>query len=164
MLNRADLTVNEKVDFLDVIHYWKIDARTNDAVLADYLNNNQDSAELRIPILQKLLSYVETISTSTVKQYILSVTTDGMDKTTIVDMILELNLNLSFFRELLQDYMKMGKDEPDVKDQIVRRLTDQGMQVDGNTLVQMACSATEENMQETAAFIQKNDSKWCANQ
>ena len=53
MLNRADLTVNEKVDFLDVIHYWKIDARTNDAVLADYLNNNQDSAELRIPILQK---------------------------------------------------------------------------------------------------------------
>lgn len=155
MLNRLDLTVEEKIDFLDVIHYWRIDARTNDAVLSDYLNNNQDTPEIRVPVLQKLLSYVETISTVTLKQYIISTTTDGADKTAVLDMILKLNLNMSFFRELLQDYMKQGTDEPDVKDQIIHRLTDQGMQVDGSTLVQMACSATEENVQETAAFIQK---------
>lgn len=155
MLNRHDLSVEEKIEFLNVIHYWKIDARANDAVLAEYLNNNKDLPEVRVPVIEKLISYVETISTVTVKKYVISCITDGMDKVKIIDMILGLNLNMSFFRELLQEYMQQGNDEPDVRDEVVKRLTAQGMQVDGSTLLQMAINANEDNMQDTISFIQK---------
>lgn len=154
ILNRTDWTVQEKCEFFDLIHHWKIDARTHDAVLAEYLNHNQDEPVNRVAILEKLVSYVTTISTVTLKQYVLSCTTDGADKLKVLELLLSLDLNMSFFRELLKEYMKQGIDKQEVKDLIVKRLMDEGMQVDGSTLVQMACNANEENMQETISFIQ----------
>lgn len=154
MLNRSDWTVEEKCEFFDLLHHWKIDARTHDAVLAEYLQHNQDDSATRLAILEKLISYVTTISTAKLKQYVLVCTTDGAEKLQILELLLQLELNMSFFRELLQEYMKQGLDEPEVKDLVVKRLMDEGMQVDGATLVQMACNATEENMQETISFIQ----------
>lgn len=155
MLNRNDWSVQEKCEFWDLIHYWKIDTRTHDAVLSEYLNHNQDEPMNRVVILEKLISYVTTISTVTLKQYVLSCTTDGAEKIKILELLLSLDLNMSFFRELLKDYMKQGTDKQETKDLIVKRLMDEGMQVDGATLIQMACNATEENMQEMISFIQK---------
>lgn len=155
ILNRKDVGPEEKTAILEIVHHWKIDARTHDSVLADYLNSNQDDGETRMKILACLISYVTTISTAAMTQYVLKCTTDGERKPEVLQMLLGLELNLSFFRELLQNYMRESADDADTKNRIITMLSEAGLQVDSSTLVEMALAAKEEMVQETAAFIQK---------
>lgn len=155
MLNRSDLTGEEKLELLEQVHHWKLDARANDSILSEYLNRNQDSAEQRQPVIEKLLSYVETISTAALTQYVLGCSTDGEKKAEILQMLLELNLNLSFFGDLLKDYMKCGGDLPETRSRIIALLSEKGLKVDGQALVDMVLAADEESLDETAAFVQK---------
>lgn len=155
MLNRGDLTSEEKTALLEQAHHWKLDARANDSILSEYLNRNSDTAEVRIPVIEKLISYVDTISTGAFTQYVLKCGTDGEKKEEILRMLLSLNLNLSFFGDLLGDYMKSNTDSLENRSRIITLLSDKGFKVDGQTLVDMAILADEKNPEETAAFIGK---------
>ena len=155
MLNRADIAVEEKEKLLDFAHQLNVDARTNDSVLTEYLNQNRDQPEIRIRILQKLSGYVHNISTAALTQYVMKCTTDGDRKPEIVELLFGLELNLSFFRGLLQTYMNEAPDSTEVKEQIVKILSRSGLQVDAAALLEMACAANENTAQETIAFIRK---------
>lgn len=155
MLNRKNLTTEEKKLFLDTAHRLSVDVHTNEIVLTEYLNQNQDDSKTRIQILKKLLSYVNNISTAALTQYITKSTTDGEQKPEIVELLFALELNLSFFRGLLQTYMKEAPDGGEVKEKIIQILSRAGLQVDAGTLIDMACAADEHTAQETIAFIRK---------
>lgn len=155
MLNRSDLAGKEKVELLEQVHHWKLDARTNDSILAEYLNRNQDDTQTRFLVIEALIGYVETISTAALTQYVVNCNTDGEKKPEILQILLDLNLNLSFFGELLGDYMRKSADVPKVKSRIISQLSGKGLKVDCQILVEMALAADESNREETAEFIQK---------
>lgn len=99
MLNRADLTAEEKLRLLELCHRFRIDARTDDAILSAYLCGGGAPDERR-KVLSALLSYVKTLSTAALERYVLGCTDDGLEKTQILEQLLKLDLNKSFFRDL----------------------------------------------------------------
>ncbi|XCP84524.1 hypothetical protein ABXS75_15920 [Roseburia hominis] len=154
MLSRGDLNGEEKTALLELAHHWKMDARANDSILAEYLNRNQDSFEKRMPVIEKLITYVETISTPALAQYVLKTGTDKEQKVEVLKKLLELNINLSFFGDLLKEYMRSNCDSTETKNEIVSLLSKKGLKVDGQVLVEKALAIEEGNLEETAAFIQ----------
>lgn len=155
MLNRKDLSGEEKVNFLKMIKKWNVSDKTYDNVIGRYMSGNTDDIDDRIHVIQELLLSVKTLSTNTVTDYILKCSTDGERKPEIIKLIFELDLNLSFYRELLSNYMKNSSDIPSVREEIITFLTDLGLQGDPETIIGMACDASEENMQETIEYIQR---------
>ena len=93
MLNRRDLSKEEKVKFLKVIKKWNAGDKTYDNVIGRYLCGNTDETDIRIEVLQELFSSVKTLATNTVTDYILKCSTDGERKPEIVKLIFGLDLN-----------------------------------------------------------------------
>ncbi len=155
MLSRQELSLDERLALVDLAHQFNSDARTNDTILAEYLNRNRDAADIRIPVIEKLLTYVRTIATATLSEYVIRVTTDGKRKPEVLSRILELDLNMSFFRSLMQQYMAGSQDPPDVKAEITALLGRAGLTVDAGTLLDMACSCTQENALETINLVNR---------
>ena len=116
---------------------------------------SDNGADIRIPVIEKLLTYVRTIATATLSEYVIRVTTDGKRKPEVLSRILELDLNMSFFRSLMQQYMAGSQDPPDVKAEITALLRRAGLTVDAGTLLDMACSCTQENALETINLVNR---------
>ena len=155
MLTRKDLNGDEKVSFLQMIKKWNVNDKTYDNVISRYLTENSDAVDVRIQVIQELLSSVKTLSTNTVTDYVLKCSADGERKPEIIRMLFGLDLNLSFYRELLSNYMKKSPDDPSVREEIITFLTDLGLQGDPETVIEMACNTSEENLQETIEYIQR---------
>lgn len=155
MLERRDLTVPEKIRMLELCHLFRMDAKADDAVLSAWLLGSSAPAEEREVMLPVLLANVKTIATATLENYVLTCTLDGERKPWVLEQIFGLELNMSFFRDLLKKYMQRCPDSPDVRAEIIRLLGDSGLQVDPATLIEMACNATDENVESVASAIDK---------
>lgn len=153
MLNRVDLLTEEKKNLLAEAEKTKISQRANDVILAEYLCGMQDLPKMRLEIIDEILKYVSMPSTSTVERYILTCTEEGMEKVSVAEKLFSYDLNLSFFRNLLGDYMSQSKDTPEVKSRLEELLSSKGLTVDAAMLVDLACKAGPDKIEETAAFI-----------
>lgn len=155
MTGRNDWSVEEREAMLEKSEQCGMDARTNNAVLTEILLRNQENTDVRLALVKKMLQYVETVSTNTLTEYILNCSLDGDRKPEVLQELLKLDLNMSFFRQVLNQYMQSGTDSADVKKRVSQLLSDQGLVVDSHVLVDMACKAQEADYMETVAFIQK---------
>lgn len=156
MINRKDLDVQDRIGLLEKAEKCKLDNKANDAIVAEILLRNTESFNTRKQLIQEILKYVGTISTSTLTDYIVTCSLDGEHKTEILDEILKLDLNMSFFRTVLNDYMKSSKDDPETKKQVMQLLSNQGLGVDGDIILEMACTSNDSDYMEKVGFIQKS--------
>lgn len=156
MINRKDLSLDERIGLLEKAEKCKLDTKANDAILAEVLLHNTEGFAARISIVRKIKEYIDTISTNTMTNYIVNSTLDGEHKPEMLEELLKLDLNMSFFRDVLNNYMKNSKDSSETKKAVVQLLSNQGLGVDSHMLLHMACSANDDDYLEKAGFIQKS--------
>lgn len=154
MAGRVDWSVEERSKLLDKIEDFRLDARAKDALFSEILLKNDEPTNHRLVLLKAVMNHIDTVSTSTFSEYILRNNTDGDRKPEVLEHLLQLNLNMSFFRDLLNKYLQSNVDVPEVKKRIAQMLGAKGLHVDSTVLLDMACSATKDNVMETVAFIQ----------
>ena len=155
MVVRKDLTLEERITLLKYAEQCKLDHRDNDAIITEILLRVDESFANRITLVKALKEYIDTISTNTLTEYIVNSTVDGDKKTEMLEELFKLNLNMSFFHDVLNNYIKHSKDSLETQNSVTQFLSNKGIGVDSNMLLDIACEADEVNYMEKADFIQK---------
>ena len=155
MLLRRDLSFDTRIELLEKAEQCNLNAKDNDAILAAVLLRDEEDFENRIALVRKMTEYVETISTNPLTDYIVKSTLDGEKKPEMLEELFRLDLNMSFYRDVLNNYIRNSGDSAGTKQAVMQLLGNQGLGVDGNMLLEMACAAGSDDYLEKAAFIQK---------
>jgi hypothetical protein len=156
MIVRKDLSVEHRIGLLEKAEKCKIDFKANDAIISEVLLRLDEPTDVRLLLIKKLDKYVDTVSTNTLTDYIVNVTIDKERKPEMLTELLKLNLNMSFFRDVLNQYMTKSNDSAETKKAVSQLLGEHGLGVDGQVLLDMACSANENDYLEKVEFIQKS--------
>jgi hypothetical protein len=156
MLVRKELSVEDRIGLLEKAEKCKIDFKANDAIISEVLLRLEEPTDVRLLLIKKLDEYVDTVSTNTLTEYIVNVTIDKERKPEMLTELLKLNLNMSFFRDVLNQYMTKSNDSVETKKEVSQLLGEHGLGVDGQVLLDMACSANENDYLEKAEFIRKS--------
>lgn len=156
MIVRKDLSVEDRVELLQKAEQCKLNAKDNDSILSEILLKIEESYENRFTLLKKMMEYVDTISTNSLTEYIVNSSIDKDKKQDVLEELFKLNLNMSFFRDVLNNYIKNSTDSEETKKAVAQLLSNHGIGVDSDRLLEMACAATEDNYSETASFIQQS--------
>ena len=143
VLSGEHLSSSEKIEVVDTMHNCGIDAKSMEAVISSYLCFNDDSIRMRLEIVPSLLGKVSVIATSTIEKYILSVYTDGEMKTEIVKQIFALDLNLSFFNDLLAKYISSSSDPVAVKKDLISFFVEKGLKLDPVSMSNYICNSND---------------------
>lgn len=144
MLSSNKFNSDDKVALLNVTFEFKVDKKSFDSVVTNYLCFNLDSPENRKSIIDCLFGKVATFPTSTVENYILKCSVDGDNKPLIVSSMFDKGLNISFFNELLSKYMNNSPDSKDVKAAIIEILSQKGLKIDPASFIDYICDSTDE--------------------
>lgn len=156
MVVRKDLTVDERIKLLEHAEQCKLSPKDNDAIITEILLRVDENFENRITLVKTLIEYIDTISTNSLTEYIVNSTVDGDKKPEMLEELFKLNLNMSFFRDVLNNYIKYSKDSSETKNAVTQLLSNSGIGVDSNMLLDIACEANEANYVEKADLIQKS--------
>lgn len=154
LLSRVNLPVSDKAAIVKRMLEFDVDAKSKDAIINNYLCFNHDSPADRLVILPILLSMVSVIQTSTVENFVLTINTDKESKPEIVEKIFALDLNMSFFHDLLTKYMVTSVDSIEVKDKIIAIMVGKGLKIDPNSFADYICSNTA-SARDKVAFVKK---------
>ena len=154
MLANSEISASDKVTLLKKTFEFKVDHKSFEAVLTNYLCVNQDKADNRKVILQDLLERASNIPTATVENYVLKCSTDGDNKPSVVSAMFDKGLNISFFNDLLSKYMNSNVDSKDIKAAIVEILSQKGLKIDPVSFIEYICSSADE-LQTKMRFIKK---------
>jgi len=141
-LSRTDLNTSDKIEALTRILEFPLDANAKNAAVNNYLCFNQDIGETRLAVIQVLLSDSKVIPTNTIEQYVLKINTDAENKPKIVEQLFSLDLNLSFFNDLLTKYINSNVDTKEIKEKIVRILVSKGLKIDPKSIIDFICDTT----------------------
>ena len=144
MLSNGVHSADDKLALLNKSFEFKVEAKSFDSVLNNYLCFNNDKAEDRKRILDALLEHTSVIPTSMVERYVLKCEADGENKPAIVSMIFERGLNISFFKDLLPKYMAERTDTEAVKTEVIRVLLQKGLKMDPSSLIEYICGSSDE--------------------
>jgi hypothetical protein len=153
-LSRRDLSTIDKTTVLTKMFEFNPDVKTKNAIITNYLCFNEDTSETRLAVIPVLLKNVSTIQTNTIENYILSAGKDGMNKPDIVEQIFSLDLNISFFNELLTKYIGSTSDPIDIKDKIVTVLANKGLKIDPNMFINYICHS-HDSENDKVRFVKK---------
>lgn len=156
MVTRKELSVEDRIVLLEKAEQCKLNAKDNDLILGEILLKNEEDFENRIALVRKMTGYVDTISTNILTEYIVNSTLDGDKKTEMLDELFKLKLNMSFFRDVLNSYLKKSHDSDETQKAVAQLLSNHGIGVDSNMLLDIACAANANDYIEKAAFIQKS--------
>lgn len=144
MLSNGKISASDKVSLLKKSFEFKVDNKSFESVLTNYLCFNSDKAEDRKVVLECLLERASNIPTATVESYVLRSSIDGNNKPFVVSAIFDKGLNISFFNELLSTYMNSSVDSKDIKASIIEILSQKGLKIDPGYFVEYICSSTDE--------------------
>lgn len=144
MLAKSNLSASDKMAVLEKIFEFKIDAKSVEAVVTNYLCFNQDPVSTRKVVVPYLLEKSHVLPTSTVQNYILKCAIDGNEKPTIVKAIFDKGLNTSFFSDLLPRYLSSSIDSEEVKKAIIEILSDEGLRMDPSSFVDYICGSWDD--------------------
>lgn len=156
MVVRKDLTVDDRIKLLEYAEQCKLNPKDNDSIITEILLRVNENFDNRIALVRKVIEYIDTISTNSLTDYIVYSTVDGDKKPEMLERLFKLNLNMSFFRDVLSNYIKYSEDSPETKSAVSQLLSNRGIGVDSNMLLEMACEANATNYMEKADFIQKS--------
>lgn len=154
MLSERDLSASDKIAILDKIFDFKIDAKSVEAVVTNYLCFNQDPVLTRKEVVPYLLEKTPVLPTSTVQNYVLKCAIDGDEKPSIVKAIFDKGLNTSFFNELLSKYMASSPDSNEVKAAITEILSGGGLKIDPSSFLDYICGS-QDDVPTKIQFIKK---------
>lgn len=143
LFDRHDLTANEKLLILQKAYEFNTDNKQRDAIVNNYLCFNQDKPEDRQIILPFLLQTIQTIPTNTFENYVLKCNVDSTNKVEVIKKILQLDINISFYHNLLSKYISSVVDIADVKNKIILLLIEKGLKLDPKTFGQYVCNAPD---------------------
>ena len=144
MLSNHHLNANDKESLLKKSFEFKIDNKSFEAVLTNYLCFNSDREDDRMIVLQYLLEQANNIPTATVENYVIKCTADGKNKPLVVKALFDKNLNLSFFNNLLSKYMAGSNDPSEVRSSVVEILSQKGLKIDPRYLSDYICSSPDD--------------------
>lgn len=144
MLSEQGLSAPDKLTILDKIFEFKIDAKSVEAIVTNYLCFNQDPVFSRKEIIPYLLEKVQVLPTSTVQNYVLRCAIDGDEKPSIVKAIFDKGLNTSFFNELLSKYMASSPDSNEVKAAVTEILSCRGLKIDPGSFIDYICGSQDD--------------------
>lgn len=156
MLARQDLAPDQKCGLIRLAMRSVPDKRLGDEMIADYLLGSTDPADTRIPVLQCLLSYADSISPSTFESYLIRCSADAERKPEIIQWLLPALGSAASLQGLSKPYMESSGDSNEVKMWILTILNTAGVPIDTASLVEMACSATPATADVTASFIHQS--------
>ena len=154
MLSERSLSASDKIAILDKLFAFKIDAKSVEAIVTNYLCFNQDPVSTRKEIMPYLLEKAPALPTSTVQNYILKCAVDGDEKPSIVKAIFDKGLNTSFFNELLSKYMSSSPDSNEVKGAITEILSGGGLKIDPSSFIDYICGS-QDDVPTKIQFIKK---------
>lgn len=144
LLSRKDIVAEEKMSVLRKAYEFSLDNKQREVILNNYLCFNQDNCQERKLILPFLLDTVQTIATNTFENYVLKCSIDGSYKVDVIRRILQLQINTSFYNDLLAKYMPSLVDSRDVKQQVTLLLIEKGVKLDAKSFGQYVCTSTED--------------------
>lgn len=144
MLSERSLTASDKISMLDKLFEFKVDAKSLEAVMTNYLCFNQDPVATRKEVIPYLLDKSPALPTSTVQNYVLKCAVDGSEKPAIVKAIFDKGLNTSFFNELLSKYMNSSTDSNEVKTEITEILSGGGLKIDPSSFIDYICGSRDD--------------------
>lgn len=133
-----------KLSLLKKSFEFKMDPKSFESVLTNYLCNNVDSPEDRKPLLDCLIEHASNIPTQAVENYVLKCKADGENKPAVVKAIFDKGLNVSFFNDLLSRYMTSSPDSREVKAAITDILSGIGLKIDPACFTEYICSSQDE--------------------
>lgn len=108
--------------------------------IAMYLCEVYDEPESRMEIITFLFKQINTLSSAAIEKYLTTCTIDSDIKPDIVKKMFDMEINRSFLRNTLGNYLISMSDEFKVKCAIVRILSEEGLQVGTNACVRMLMS------------------------
>lgn len=154
MLSERSMTAPDKIAILEKLFEFKIDAKSVEAVMTNYLCFNQDPVSTRKEVIPYLLDKSPVLPTSTVQNYILKCAVDGNEKPAIVKAIFDKGLNTSFFNELLSKYLNSSTDSNEVKTAITEILSGGGLKIDPGSFIDYICG-TQDDVSTKIQFVKK---------
>ena len=143
-LDSSSFAAIQKKDIINRMFHLEIDGRARDAIYNYYLNQNSDSIAERDVLIGELLSGECTISTNTVRNYVINTTIDKEKKRGVLEQIFATGFNKTFVGDLLSEYLLKGKDDKLVRDEVTDYLISLGFKVDANTLTEFIVSGKDE--------------------
>jgi len=140
----AAVPVQQRLEILEVLRKFSGADRMWEMVAGAYLCQGPDTPQDRTVMLDALCQGLTSVPAKDFEQYVLNVTVDGEEKIQRIRKLLELaGMNVGFFRELAGKYLRGGRDEPRLKEEVLRQLMDSGLAIDGAVLVDYVCSSSE---------------------
>lgn len=143
LLARTDIGADSKIAVLKAAYEFNVDSRAREGVINNYLCFNQDDASTRAKVIPFLLGTVKTVQTNTFEGYLLKCGIDGANKSEIVKSIFQLDVNTSYYYDLLSKYLFTAVDDAGTKEAIVGLLLDRDIKVDPKSFCQYVCSAND---------------------
>lgn len=144
MLSDSQISAIDKVSLLNQSFDFKLDNKSFESILTNYLCFNLDKADDRKIVLECLFERASNIPTSTVESYVLKCSIDGDNKPSIVEAMFDKGLNTSFFYDLLSKYINSSVDTSDIKASIIEVLSQKGLKVDPSSFMEYICTPTDE--------------------
>ena len=140
----AGAPVQQRLEILEILRKFSGADRMWEMVTGAYLCQGPDTPEDRDVMLDALCKDLTSVPAKDFEQYVLNVTADGKGKIQRIRKMLELSgMNVGFFRELAGKYLRGGKDDPQLKSEVLLQLMDSGLAIDGAVLVDYVCTSSE---------------------
>ncbi len=144
MLAGSAFGAEDKIALVNKSFAFKVDAKSAESVLTNYLCYNGASPEEREKVMACLLDKVGTVPTATVENYVLKCRLDGEKKAAMVKTLFDKGLKISFFNSLLSKYMNGSQDDRAVKTAVVEVLSGLGLKIEPGAFVDYICDSADE--------------------
>ncbi len=142
------MSADEKIKLLDLIENYEkfaFDKNGMNAFMQHYVCSGRfDPAERQI-LIEKLLRLSDQFLAKTVEHYVMDCTWDGSNKPVILNMILGKDINKVSLRTLIQKYVVSGKDSPEVAEQVIGLLLQNGFAVNEDIFERMLIADVNRN-------------------
>lgn len=144
LLNMESYTAQNKVCILKKCFEFKIDNKSLESVITNFLCYNGSSVQDRKVVLDCLFGKAVSFPTGTVETYVLGSTADGEEKPNVISAMFDKGLNVSFFNDLLSKYMNSNIDSGEIKSDVVNVLSEKGLKVDPGSFIDYICDSSDE--------------------
>ncbi len=141
-LTRKNSTVEIRENIVDSMMLFDVTEKTKDGFISDYLCSCEDDPNVRRELIDHILGFVKTLTTNTIENYLVKCILDKEQKPEIVKRIFSLEINKSFLKHTLFNYMMYSHDEFDIKSQVINILLSAGLKISSSEVSQILLSGS----------------------
>ena len=143
MLSNRKISTDGKIALLRQSFEFKLEQKSFESVLTNYLCSNADAPEDRKDIIDCLFAHAANFPTAMVESYVLKCSADGPNKPLIVSAMFDKGLNVSFFHDLLSKYMNGCTDSEAVRAAVIEVLSENGLKLDPGYFTEYICASAD---------------------